>query len=50
MALTSSSSRALVGMNSTWEVPPGQWALRPARCSNRARFLALPICTTRSTG
>ncbi len=37
-------------MNSTWEVPPGAWALRPARCSSRARFLADPICTTRSTG
>ena len=39
-----------MGMNSTCEVPPGQWALRPARCSSRARFLAEPICTTRSTG
>ena len=32
------------------DVRPGAWPLRPARCSRRATPLALPICSTRSTG
>ncbi len=46
----SSSSRLLVGTSVTRETRPGAWPLRPARCSRRAMPLALPICSTRSTG
>ncbi len=46
----SSNSRLLVGTSVTRETRPGAWPLRPARCSRRATPLALPICSTRSTG
>ena len=46
----STSSRLLVGTSVTRETRPGAWPLRPARCSRRAMPLALPICSTRSTG
>ena len=49
-ATASTSSSVLVGTRVTRLGRPGAWPLRPARCSSRATPLALPICSTRSTG
>ena len=49
-AVASTSSSVLVGTSVMRLGRPGAWPLRPARCSNRAMPLALPICSTRSTG
>ena len=40
----------LIGADVARDVRPGACPLRPARCSNRATPLGLPICSTRSTG
>ncbi len=49
-ATASTSSSVFVGTSVTRLARPGWWPLRPARCSSRATPLALPICSTRSTG
>ena len=49
-AAASMSSSAWVGTSVTREGRPGEWPERPARCTSRATPLALPTCSTRSTG